>query len=146
MAIIENAVFCRTQFEGIHCWPNAPQEVYYLRSPHRHIFNIEVQIDVETNDREIEFIMLKHEVDCWINNAVVAQKERTGRVWDLGSTSCECLANSLANFLHAKYQYRNIYIEVNEDGENGARLWLHPDQVDEGEDLDDLLEELSDDD
>lgn len=124
MAIIENAVFCRTQFEGIHCWPNAPQEVCYLRSPHRHIFNIEVQIDVETNDREIEFIMLKHEVDSWINSAIVTQKEGTRRVWDLGSTSCECLANNLANFLHTKYQHRSIYIEVNEDGENGARLWL----------------------
>lgn len=141
MATTQSTVFCRTQFEGIHCWPDAPKEVYYLRSPHRHIFNVEVEIDVETNDREIEFIMLKHEVDGWINNAIVTQKEREGRVWDLGSTSCECLANSLANFLHAKYQGREIWVEVNEDGENGARMYLHPDYKLTDDDLEDLIDD-----
>jgi len=34
-----------TQFEGIHKYPNAPDEMAFLRFDHRHIFHVTVWIE-----------------------------------------------------------------------------------------------------
>jgi len=44
----------KTQFEGLHRWPKAPVPDDYLRSPHRHLFVVEADIEVFHDDREIE--------------------------------------------------------------------------------------------
>lgn len=110
-------VTSRTQFEGIHCWPEAPDEVSYLRNPHRHIFEVVAEIEVEHNDRDLEFIMVKHQIDKRLS----CELDDHG-VWQMGRTSCEDVAEMLLGFLEGKYPNRTIFVSVYEDGENGCTL------------------------
>lgn len=100
----------RFDFEGIHCWPAAPEEVAFLRDGHRHIFKARARIQVFHDDRELEFILVKRELEKLMS---------TGRDW--GATSCESMCRILLNHIVEKYgDRRRVEIEVSEDGENGA--------------------------
>lgn len=114
-------VTCKTSFEGIHRFAEAPEEVAYLRVPHRHIFNVEVEMDVFHDDREVEFIMLKHKVDAYIR----AYLDVNG-VWQMDTLSCEQVAQMLMNYLEQQFDQsaqRDIVISVLEDNENGATVY-----------------------
>ena len=119
---MQTTVFCRTKFEGVHCYPNAPDEVSYLRTPHRHVFGVEVEISVYDNEREVEFIMLKHKVNEWI------RKHLNGvGVWEMETLSCEQVASQLVRYLDAQYcsldKERQIIVSIDEDNENGAIVY-----------------------
>lgn len=113
----------KTQFEGIHCYPNAPAEVAFLRQPHRHIFHVEAEIEVFHDDRELEFIMVKHRINQFF-----------GLYQELKSMSCEMIAEKLQDHLKQLYPVpdklkndcgphsRIINIRISEDGENGVYL------------------------
>lgn len=104
---MKTTVFFTLQFEGIHCWPACPiPEVSYLKAPHRHIFHVKGEAEVSHSDRDKEFIMLKKQVAEYL-----AAKFRAG---DMGSTSCEMVAEDLV------YVFDLVQCEVSEDGENGA--------------------------
>ena len=108
--------------EGIHCYPAAatdPQlatgdeyDVSFLASPHRHMFHFRVSIDVFHNDRDIEFIQFKRWIISLYNgdNSVLA----------LDFKSCEMISDDLYLQIAARYPGRTVWIEVSEDGENGA--------------------------
>ena len=98
-------VFARTSFEGFHCWPDAPDEVSFLRARHRHIFHVEVKVQVIHGDRDVEFILLKREVDLFIEKTL---KGNTAN-W-----SCERWALEILEEFGAEE------VTVSEDGENGA--------------------------
>lgn len=99
-------VFATTSFEGFHCWPDAPAEVAFLRTMHRHRFHVRVEVAVNMLDREVEFILLQRKV-C---NLIGFTLEQT----DVGTWSCERWATFLLDRLGA------ARVEVNEDGENGS--------------------------
>ena len=99
-------IIVRTQFIGFHCWPDAPEPQAYLRDRHRHTFHVEATKQVTHADRDIEFIELRERVDVWI-------KERQQQ--DSATMSCEHWAIAIAE------QFDFDAVEVNEDGENGAR-------------------------
>ena len=104
-------ILIKTTFEAIHCWPTCPfTEVLYLQSPHRHIFHVTVKWEVLHNDRDKEFIMMKHEVE----NHITQRYHRK----DIGSLSCEQIAQSLLLTFNA------VYVSVFEDDENGAEVSL----------------------
>jgi hypothetical protein len=105
------AVFAQTRFESFHCWPDAPSEVSFLKSRHRHEFHVKVYVRVNHSDRDVEFITLKRKVDETIRNLLV---------FDTSTWSCEKWANEILGLI------RNCYrVEVSEDGENGAIVdWL----------------------
>ena len=106
-------VWCTFQFEGFHKWDGAKniEEVSYLASKHRHIFHYRVGVEVTSNDREIEFIMLKHRLEEFVNS------------WDKNDMgSCESQAERLVNFVKEKYNGAKCFAEVSEDGENGALI------------------------
>ena len=99
-----------TQKEFFHCWPNAPQEVAFLRNPHRHMLHIYVTVEVSHNERDIEFILLKREVEELYAHAD----------FDIAS-SCETVAEHILNKLRDKYGSDRYYkVEAYEDNENGA--------------------------
>lgn len=100
----------RLQFEGQHCWPDAPEEVKFLRSPHRHMFHLRARMNVSHGDRELEFILVKRDL----------QKLVAGWGFDLRSRSCENMALEIMMYLDDKYKRGFIEVELNEDGENGA--------------------------
>lgn len=98
------------QFEGMHRWPNAPQELTerYLKNLHRHIFHVRAWREVNHNDRDVEFIAFKREMIDYItfNNPSVPV--------DLINDSCETIAEKLLK------KFGLSKCEVLEDGENGA--------------------------
>ena len=108
------------QKEGIHCYPAAASDpalatgdeydVSFLATPHRHIFHFQVWIDVVHNDRDIEFIQFKR----WLENLY---RDDT---LQLDHKSCEMISDDLYLQIAQKYPDRSVWIEVSEDGENGA--------------------------
>lgn len=108
---MQTFVFVTTRFVGFHQWPGAPDQVAYLRSRHRHEFHVRAEKRVTHNDRQIEFIQLKQEVDAVIQQAL--GPEEHGRL-GVATWSCE----QWATYLIARLDLTKC--EVSEDGENGA--------------------------
>ena len=108
--------------EGIHKYPAAltdpslatgdEYDVSFLGYPHRHIFHFRVWIAVEHSDRAIEFIQFKRWLENLYNQGTL----------QLDYKSCEMMAEDLYEQIAAKYPGREVWIEVSEDGENGALI------------------------
>ena len=98
--------------EGIHCYPAAPEGVEFLRHPHRHMFHFQVELEVKHDDRDVEFILFKRELEALYD----------GGTMQLDYKSCEMMARELAEYVIDNYSDRDVAIEVSEDGENGCRL------------------------
>ena len=108
--------------EGMHRYPAAATDpalatgdeydVSFLANPHRHIFHFRVWADVLHNDRDIEFIQFKR----WLENLY-----RSG-ILQLDYKSCEMMADDLYIQIASRYPNRAVWIEVSEDGENGALI------------------------
>ena len=101
--------------EGIHKYPAALedpklQDVSFLGYPHRHIFHFKVWIEVFHDDRDIEFIQFKRELEGLYNTGVM----------QLDYKSCEMMAQDLAKYIQTKYAARDLIIDISEDGENGC--------------------------
>ena len=101
------------QKEGIHRYPNAPKGVEFLRNPHRHMFHFKVQIEVFHDDRDIEFILFKRELEGLYTDGIL----------QLDYRSCEMMADDLADYIKVNYPGRHLIITVSEDGENGATCY-----------------------
>ena len=101
------------QKEGIHKYPDAPEGVEFLRYPHRHIFHFYVKLEVFHNDRDVEFILFKRELENLYGE---------NQTLKLDFLSCEMLAYDLINTITEKYPGRDITVRVYEDDENGAIL------------------------
>lgn len=114
MATVKKEIVVKLQVEGVHCWPECPiEEVKYLRDPHRHMFHITCKKTVSHNDRDIEIIQLKHKIRDYLE--VKYQKVEV-RCLQFGRMSCEDIAEELAN------KFDLNFVEVLEDGENGASI------------------------
>ena len=113
------SVYCKFQFELIHCFDNVEDcgfdEVSYLKFAHRHLVKCKVEVPVHHNDRDVEFIMLKHNCESFI--------EQDKKTWPL-RISMEMIAEKIYNHIINTYgsDYSPVFIEVSEDGENGAIL------------------------
>lgn len=102
-------VFAKVLFEATHNWENCDiEEVAYLKHEHRHIFHIKAYVEVDHDDRDIEFIVLKHKIENYLATFYPENK--------LGGTSCEMLATEL---IEAFSLSKCI---VSEDGENGVEI------------------------
>lgn len=118
----KSMIWCTFQKEGIHMYPGADtdpalatgdwDDVSFLGVPHRHMFHFKVHIEVFHDDREIEFIQFKR----WL------ERSYTDGTLELNHRSCEMIARDLYAVIEARYPNREIWIEVSEDGENGAFL------------------------
>ena len=108
--------------EGIHMYPAAATDpklatgdeydVSFLGTPHRHIFHFKVYIAVTHDDRDIEFIQFKRWLEKCYNDGTL----------ELNHKSCEMIARELNATISARYPGRETWIDVSEDGENGAFL------------------------
>lgn len=116
------------QKEGIHKYPAAAYDpklntqeceehkwldVSFLSYPHRHIFHFRVEMEVMHDDRDVEFIQFKRELERLYADGVL----------ELDYKSCEMMANDLAAYIVGRYPDRELRIEVSEDGENGCRMY-----------------------
>jgi len=116
--LFSNAIYVTTSFVGYHNWPDAPIEVEFLRTTHRHLFKVLAELEVRHQDRDLEFFLVKRALECYL--------KRDFHEKNLGSDSCETIAQEIAEFLHSRYSDRVRMVEVSEDGENGARVWAVP--------------------
>lgn len=119
--MISRTIFVQFTKEGIHKYPAALidpalNDVNFLGYPHRHIFHFRVTIEVTHNDRDIEFILFKRELESLYGNNTL----------QMDYQSCEMLAEELIKYISVKYPGRQIIAEVSEDGENGATLTYTP--------------------
>lgn len=109
---ITTEVYCTLQVEATHNWPACPfEEVDYLRVPHRHVFHIKAFKPVYHDDRDVEFIMLKHEIQDYLEEKYYDHRKK---LHVLGHTSCEMLGRELA------LEFGLSRVDVSEDNENGA--------------------------
>lgn len=107
------------QKEGIHKYPDAPKGVEFLRHPHRHIFHFRVELEVMHDDRDVEFILFKRELENLYSNDIL----------QLDYKSCEMMADDLASYIQLNYPNRDLIISVSEDNENGAKCY-YPNPLD----------------
>ena len=130
--ISNRKIFVTFQKEGIHCYPEAATDpklnrsndpvskwldVSFLAHPHRHMFHFTVWIDVNHNNRDIEFIQFKR----WLENLY------SQAILEVDYKSCEMLAEDLIDYITNGYPGRKISVIISEDGENGAQLDYEPD-------------------
>ena len=109
---VEKNIWVTFQKEGIHKYPDAPDEVDFLRYPHRHMFHFKVQIEVYNDDRDIEFFIFKR----WLEGLYADE------TLQLDYKSCEMISDELAKQIKDKYPGRQLSIDVSEDGENGCHV------------------------
>lgn len=112
----KRSIRVRAQFEGFHCWSDAPDEVAFLREEHRHIFHVDALIEVRHGDRELEFILVKR----WLERESIDPLKLVLRQGLQTEMSCEDIAELIAGDIRKQYGNRAIKVEVSEDGENGG--------------------------
>lgn len=103
--------------EGIHKYPAALtdpklKDVEFLGYPHRHVFHFYVKVQVWHNDRDIEFILFKRELETLYSEGTL----------QLDYKSCEMIAEDIICYIQSVYPSRDITVRVYEDNENGAIL------------------------
>lgn len=108
-------IWVTSQKEGIHRYPEAAtnpslKDVSFLQYPHRHIFHFKVYLQVNHDNRDVEFIIFKR----WLENLY------TAGTLQLDHKSCEMIAEDIIYFTMKEYPDRDIKVEVSEDGENGC--------------------------
>lgn len=106
------------QKEGIHCYPAAKDlpGVEFLAYPHRHMFHFTATLQVFHDDRDVEFILLKRELESLYSAGTL----------QIDSMSCEMLAEQLCSYLLEHYPNRIVQVEVSEDNENSGIVRYEP--------------------
>jgi len=113
---MKTTVIITFRMEGMHRWPEAKDvfpDVGFLSDPHRHMFHFKMSKLVEHNDRDVEFIRWKRKVQKWL-----WKEFRDGSDMHLNFERMSC--EDIATVLLTKFKCE--YVEVFEDGENGARV------------------------
>ena len=100
----------KVSFQGLHCWPEAPEPVSFLRTLHRHVFEVEAEFAVGHGNRQLEFFMVQADVKAAVARLSVILKSNP-------HLSCEMMAERLAKTLLVKYPSLTE-VTVSEDGEN----------------------------
>ena len=108
----KSLVYCTLEVEGVHRWETCDiHEVAYLKSPHRHVFKIKATKEVTHDDRDIEFIRLKHQIQGFMLDRFY---DPIHRLSDFGTMSCEMIGKLLLD------RFSLDECDVSEDGENGS--------------------------
>ena len=76
------------------------------------MFHFRVELEVFHDDRDIEFILFKRELEGLYSEGTM----------QVDNQSCEMIARELAKYIQTKYPNRALSISVAEDNENGCRL------------------------
>jgi len=113
-------VWATHSFPGWHSWPDAPASRIYLASPHRHLFHVRADLEVEGLNRTVEF----HDLLSAIRRACSALGVNSiyGDGRDLGNLSCEMIARLVMDTIRSSWSGAYVSVEVSEDGEAGARI------------------------
>lgn len=105
---IQSDIVIRFQQEGFHQWHEATGERSYLAHRHRHLFHVEVSLEVRHDDREVELHDLR---DFCISRFPGGE---------MGGKSCEQMAEELGHLIRQQYPDRQVSVGFFEDGDCGA--------------------------
>lgn len=119
--MIKTSIIIRFQLEGFHNFPQAKNifpEVGFLSDKHRHIFHFELKKQVNHDDRDVEFILFKREVESYLIDKYGGNYSEDHPPFsyfcEFGSMSCEMIARDLLE----KFDLESC--SVFEDNENGS--------------------------
>lgn len=112
MTRTSTSIIVRFTFEAVHCWKDAPQirREHYLRYPHRHLFHVEAIRPVTHDNRDVEFIGFRREMETYCRETWSIELETAF------TYSCE----QFARILLERFDLSSC--RVFEDGENGAEV------------------------
>lgn len=113
MSEIKTEIVVTLQVPGFHNWPDAPEEVGFLREKHRHTFVLRLRKPVNHLDRDIEIILFKGEVLDFLHRQLPLW-DGSPDTLDFGPMSCEMIAMALLQ------EFSLSSAEVLEDGLDGA--------------------------
>lgn len=114
---MQRCVICAVDVEGFHHWPGAPDNLSYLRTRHRHVFQIRIEFEVSHGDREVEINQRQTEIKSYLlQKYIPADSCRQDRACEFGAMSCEQIAEELLEHFGA------VSCQVLEDGYGGARI------------------------
>jgi len=120
--MIKQYVEIKTDFEAIHNWPECPiKDVSFLKHPHRHKIYTTVRIST-SEDRQIEFFMLKKEVD-----EIIDELYTNERLKYLGRKSMEEICLDIINVLKNRYN-TFICVTASEDNQVKGIIEYEPDK------------------
>ena len=111
---IKRTVILDFDIEGLHWWDQAPEQVEFLKWPHRHLFQIRVGYDVSHGDREKEIFIQTDLIKEYLH-------ESYGYPCFFEGMSCEHIAQDILEFIKEDGGY---FVEVFEDSKGGARVEL----------------------
>ncbi len=109
-------VIVKLELDGLHNWPDAKKifpEVGFLSDIHRHKWYITAKKRVMHDDRDVEFIMFKRDIEDYLRSKYYREDYRSHF---FGATSCEMLAREILETFDC------CYVSVFEDNENGAEI------------------------
>ncbi len=112
-------------FAALHNYDHAPEEVKFLRTPHRHMFDVRVWIPI-TGDRQVEFFMAKDSLQTALSFILAEGYKKNVRLVDMGNRSCEALAQLVIAQMENNAcgnPAKRFFVskcEVWEDGENAT--------------------------
>ena len=101
----QTRVWITFQREGFHQYPAAltdPQlaDVKFLGYEHRHIFHFRIEIEVFHDDRDVEFILFKREIEGLFTQDIL----------HINNKSCEMLSDDIAAYIYNNYPDRDFNI------------------------------------
>ena len=111
---MKKSIIVTTEKVAFHKYDDAPEEVKFLRNLHRHKFYIKLGIEVFHNDRELEFFIVQNKLNNFLKDKDIIN-------------SCEMLGEEIHKWAKETFKVayprkREIFVEVFEDNENGARV------------------------
>ena len=104
-------VIIQIEAEGFHNYTNAPKEVSFLESRHRHNFIIKCGYKVTHDNREQEIFLCREDVKNYL--AI-----RFGIPCEFDSMSCEMIASAILTIFETEMNW----VEVWEEKTGGARV------------------------
>ncbi|MEV6525036.1 hypothetical protein AB0M43_24070 [Longispora sp. NPDC051575] len=111
-------VHLETTIPGLHHWPGAHGTEIYLSRPHRHLFGVELDVQVDHGDREIEIIA---EARWLLELMGTFALSNSDGLLDFGPQSCEHLAGRITDAAAERFgDQRELRCRVLEDGVLGA--------------------------
>lgn len=112
-------IVVRLEIDGTHNWPGVVDhedltEVHFLQYIHRHKWFITAKKEVYGDDRDIEFIVFKRNIEDYLRVNYYSKGTRTH---EFGAKSCEMLAEEILR------EFDCNFVSVFEDNENGAECF-----------------------
>jgi hypothetical protein len=109
-AVVSKRITVSFEYQGLHKWDEAPEEVFYLRNLHRHLFKGTMTVEVGS-DREIEFFSLKGRIYEFLRDTFVEE---------IDPGSCEAQAKVIAEAFWQELNTVYLEVTISEDGENSG--------------------------